>query len=233
MTGSPETEWRARFRASMPAQPEGPCPPPEMLWRAARGELAGDELESLGAHLRTCSACGEGLAVSAELVAESEPRVLAWRTRRSGRIAAAAAGITALAAGLVLFLTHREPAPGEDPGAELVASRGERSAETIRPLSKEEQPASDARLQWTPVAGAVRYRVQVSTEDLRPIHDRTLEGTTLALPAELGTAGVTREAPQSGQVYLWQVEALLPDGRSVTSSTFRLQLVPASPRAPR
>jgi len=136
----------------------------------------------------------------------------------------------------VLFLTHREPAPGEDRGSELVASRGEGSAETLRPLSKEEQPASDARLQWTPVAGAVRYRVQVSTEDLRPIHDRTLEGTTLALPAELGklgSAGVTPEAPQSGQVYLWQVEALLPDGRSVTSSTFRLRLVPASPRAPR
>jgi len=171
------------------------------------------------------------MAVSAELVSASEPRVLPWRTSRIG---AAAAGITALAAGLLLFVTHREPAQHEEP--DLSASRGAVSPEAaIRPLSKEEQPASDARLQWTPVAGAVRYRVLLSTEDLRPVHDRTLEGTTLALPPaleDLGNPEVARqgEAGRSGRVYLWQVEASLPDGRTVTSSTFRIRLMPGAPR---
>jgi len=234
MTWSPETQWRARFRASMPAQPEGACPPPDTLWRAVRGELSGDELESLGAHLRTCGECGEALAVSADVVAGSEHRPLHWTPRRPGRIAAAAGGLTALAAGLLVFLTHREPVPRDGHGPDLTTSRGEGTVgATIGPLSKEEQPASDARLQWTPVPGAVRYRVQLSTEDLRPVQDRTLEGTTLVLPPELavvGTEGMAREQQpgRSGRIYLWQVEAMLADGRTVTSSTFRIRLVPAS-----
>lgn len=231
MTGPGESEWRARFRASLPAQPESEHPPAETLWRAVRGELSGAELESLAAHLRSCGTCGDAMAVSAELVSASEPRVLPWRTSRIG---AAAAGITALAAGLLLFVTHREPAQHEQP--DLSASRGAVPPEAaIRPLSKDEQPASDARLQWTSVAGAVRYRVLLSTEDLRPVHDRTLEGTTLALPPALEDLGNTevarqREAGRSGRVYLWQVEASLPDGRTVTSSTFRIRLMPGAPR---
>ncbi len=217
MTASPD-EWRSRFRASMPAQREGACPPPETLWRAVRGELSGQDLESLATHLRSCGACGDGMAVTAELVAQSEPRVLAWRPRRIGR---AVAGITALAAGLLLFLNHRESAPRD--GADPVVSRGEFPAgATIRPVSKEEQPAADARLQWTPVPGAVRYRVQVSTENLRAVLDRTLAETSLTLPPGLGTERL-----------LWQVEALLPDGRTVTSSTFRIRLMAAAPEAPR
>jgi hypothetical protein len=239
MTGSPETEWTARFRASMPPQPEGACPPPETLWRAVRGELSGDELESFGAHLRTCSECGEALAVSAEVVAGSENRPLAWTPRRPGRIAAAAGGLTALAAGLLVFLIHHEPVPSDSHGPDLTTSRGEGNAGvTIGPLSKEEQPAGDARLQWTPVPGAVRYRVQLSTEDLRPVHDRTLEGTTLVLPPGLAgpsNEGMAREQQvgRSGRIYLWQVEAMLADGRTVTSSTFRVRLVPTSPGLPR
>jgi hypothetical protein len=221
MTGPRETEWSERFRASMPAQPEGPCPSPETLWRAARGELPGHELESLATHLRTCSACGEALAVSAELAAESETRGHGWIPRKLGRVGAVAGGITALAAGLLVFLTTREPVPRDGPGPDLAVSRGAGStALEIRPLSKEEQPASDAHLEWTPVAGAVRYRVQVSTEDLRSVHDRTLEGTVLALPPGLADPGTK---------LLWQVEASLPDGRTVTSSTFRVRLVPSSP----
>jgi hypothetical protein len=150
-----------------------------------------------------------------------------------------AAGLTALAAGLLVFLAHREPVPRDRPGPDVVASRGEGASGTeIRPLSKEEQPASDVRLQWTPVPGAVRYRVLVSTEDLRPVQDRTIQGTTVAFPqglADLHTEGVAGKPDpgRSGRVYLWQVEALLPDGRTVTSSTFRIRLLPTSPGAPR
>ena len=231
MTGQPEA-WRARFRASMTAEPESACPPPETLWRAVRGELSGQDLESLATHLRSCGACGDAMAVSAELVAQSEPRRITWRPARIG---GGAAGIAALAAGLLLFLNHRASTPREGAERDLLVSRGDVPGAVIRPLSNEEQPAAGARLQWTPVAGAVRYRVQVSTEDLRPVHDRTLTETSLALPpgvTDLGTNAATREKPSAG-VLLWQVEALLPDGRTVTSSTFRLRLAATSPAAPR
>src|SRR5262249_48214942 len=105
----------------------------------------------------------------------------------------------------------------------------------IRPLSREEQPEADARLQWTPVPGAVRYRVQVSTENLRAVLDRTLAETSLIVPrglADLGTERITREQ-QRGRGFLWQVEARLPAGRPVPSPPSRIGLPAAPPEAPR
>lgn len=224
MTGPRDDGLAEAFRASMPAQPEQACPAPETLWGAARGELSGPELEALASHLRTCAACGEALAVSAELASEAEPRVVSLPPRRIPRIAGAAAGITALAAGLLVFLVQRAPAPPGSGGAEVEASRGEAAgAAAIRSLSTEEQPASGARLQWTPVDRALRYRVQLSTEDLHPVYDRTVEAPALALP--LALADLARQR-SGGAVLLWQVEALLPDGRTVLSPTFRMRLVP-------
>jgi hypothetical protein len=134
--------------------------------------------------------------------------------RRARRIAAVAAGITALAAGLALLVQR----------AEVGASRGEAAGGAqIRSLSTEEQPASGARLEWTPVERALRYRVQLSTEDLHPVYDRTVEAPALTLPLALGDLARQRSG---GAVLLWQVEAFLPDGRTVLSPTFRMRLVP-------
>lgn len=212
------------FRASMPAQPEQACPPPETLWSAARGELSSPELEALASHLRACAACGEALAVSAELATEAEPRVVALPSRRMPRIAAVAGGFTALAAGLLVFIAQRAPTEPGTLEAEVEASRGQAArGAAVRSLSTEEQPASGARLQWTPVDRALRYRVQLSTEDLHPVYDRTVEAPALTLP--LALADLARQR-SGGAVLLWQVEALLPDGRTVLSPTFRMRLVP-------
>jgi len=140
------------------------------------------------------------------------------------RVGVAAAGITALAAGVVFFVAQREPAPAESRGPDLVASRGTATpGPAIQSVSKEEQPASDAALQWTPIDRAVRYRVQVSTEDLRPVYDGTVEATRLPLPPAVVDLG--KQAP----LLLWQVEAMLPDGRTVTSPTFRVRLLAPPP----
>jgi len=219
MTGPRDDEWTEAFRASMPAQPEQACPAPETLWSAVRGELSGPELEAVTSHLRTCAACGEALAVSAELATEADPRAAAAPPRRIRRVAAVAAGVTALAAGLVVFLVQRSSAQPE-----VEASRGDSAGgPAIRSLSTEEQPAAGARLQWTPVDRALRYRVQLSTEDLHPVYDRTVEAPALTLP--LALADLARQRTD-GAVLLWQVEALLPDGRTEVSPTFRMRLVP-------
>jgi hypothetical protein len=208
----------------MPPQPEQACPAPETLWSAARGDLSGPELEALASHLRTCAACAEALAVSAELATEAEPRPAAASRRRIPRTAAVAAGVTALAAGLVVFLVQRAPGPPGSRGAEVEASRGDiAGAAAIRSLSTEQQPAAAARLQWTPVDRALRYHVQLSTEDLHPVYERTVEAPALTLPFAL--ADLARQRSE-GVVLLWQVEALLPDGQTVLSPTFRMRLVP-------
>jgi hypothetical protein len=224
MTVFRDDAWAEAFRASMPPQPEQACPPAERLWSAARGELSGPELEALTSHLRTCAACGEALAVSAELATEAQPPMKATPLRRIRRVAAVAGGITALAAGLVVFLVQRAPGASGRRAAEVEVSRGEAAAgAAIRSLSSEEQPASGARLQWTPVDRALRYRIQLSTEDLHPVYDRTVETTALTLPLALGDLARQRTG---GAVLLWQVEALLPEGRTVLSPTFRMRLVP-------
>src|SRR5262249_37618063 len=122
--------------------------------------------------------------------------------------------------------------PAETPRAPLVvASRGG-SADpgAIRSLSGELQPAADLRLDWTPVEHAVRYRVQISSDDLQPLFDGTVgQGTSLRVPP----AGTGR-APGAGrgQLLHWQVDAILPDGRVVTSPTFSVRVNPAD-TAPR
>src|SRR5262249_53102073 len=163
----------ARFGESMPEQPDSPCPAAEVLWSAVRGELTGDRLEALVAHLRTCGLCGEALALSAELAAQTDATVelppLTFLRSRRQQMGAAAVAITALAAGLVLTLSQREASPTATAGSsEVIASRGEGADQgAIRSVSPEEQPRTDIRLAWTPVDRALRYRVQVSREDLQ------------------------------------------------------------------
>jgi hypothetical protein len=240
MSGPLDSELAPKFRVSMPGAPEGACPPAEVLWSAARGELPSGELEALATHLRTCALCGEALAISADLVPESESRVLRLARRR--QLGVAAAGITALAAGLLVVLWQRGSSSVERPGVPVVvASRGGAAdGAAIRAVSKEEQPASDIRLEWTPVEQALRYRVQVSSEDLQPLHDQTVEQqTTLRVPPVVGerasgrpgVGGSGEVRPGDRGVLHWQVDAIMPGGATVSSPTFTLR-VAQSPAGP-
>jgi hypothetical protein len=238
MTEALDSELEARFRASMPGAPDGACPSAEVLWSAAGGELPPSELAALSTHLASCGVCGEALSLSAELAAvgkprtASSPRLLAlWRRTPLG---VAAVGIPALAAGLVLALWWRSAPPVESPrGPLVVASRGGSADHgAIRSLSAKEQPASEVRLEWTPVERAVRYRVQVSSDDLQPLYDKTVEqGTSLRLPPAVEEHASGRPAVAGGDgasrvgVLHWQVDAILPDGRIVTSPAFTVWLV--------
>jgi len=237
MTQPADSVLEARFRESMPEEPDGGCPPADLLWSAAIGHLSASQLAALSTHLASCGVCGQALSLSAELAAQGEPRsVVGLRILhpwRRGSLGAAAVGITALAAGLVLALWWRGAPPVQSPrGPLVVASRGggaDRGA--IRSLSGEEQPAAELRLQWSPVERAVRYRVQVSSDDLQPLYDRTVEqGTSLRLPPAVGERGSSRPAVSgaggTGRGLLhWQVDAILPDGRVVSSPTFTVRVV--------
>ena len=215
----------------MPETPDGPCPSAGALWAAARGELLEAQLESLATHLRSCALCGEALALSADLAEETEPRTehppMPLRSRWT-RLGAGAVSLAALAAGFAVMHLQR----GSPPAAgELVAPVA------IRALSPEEQPRAAIRLAWTPVERAVRYRVQVSSEDLQPLYGRTVErDTSLHLPASIasGGAGAATGAAQPARrtILHWQVDALFPDGRVSSSPTFTLRLVEPTAPAP-
>lgn len=64
-------------------------------------------------------------------------------------------------------------------------------------------------LRWTPVAGAEAYRVRLTDEAGKLLHEARTDATRAGLPQALQL--------EAGPVYVWQVEALLPGGRRIES----------------
>ncbi len=96
--------------------------------------------------------------------------------------------------------------------------RGNGGAVTVRAESPPVQPARDAVLRWSAVPGASSYNVTVLTPDLVVVHQAVgIAAHELRLPQ-----GVGQRAAGGG--LLWNVDAVLPDGRTVASPTFELVL---------
>jgi hypothetical protein len=74
-------------------------------------------------------------------------------------------------------------------------------------------------LRWTAPAAAARYRVTVATPELATIH---VSGW-LSQP-ELVVPDAALKSLPSGQVLVWTVEAVLDDGRQISSRAFLVQL---------
>jgi hypothetical protein len=239
MTWPADSVLEERFQESMPPEADGACPPAELLWSAAIGDLSVRDLSTLSSHLASCGVCGQGLSLSAEFAMQDEIRLPTglrlldrWRPplRTTAVVALPALGV------LVLTVLLTSALPVQISARPVgVASRGGADRAGIRSLSGEEQPAAELRLEWTPVDRAVRYRVRVSSDDLQPLYDRTVEkGTSLRLPPAVGERASNHPAiggsEGAGRGLLhWQVEGILPDGRIVTSPTFTVRVVPAAP----
>ena len=185
----------------------------ERVWRAMDGTLDAGERRELIDRLASDPALAEAWRVARELHAAAEadaparavPRraVTGWR---SGWLAAAAVLLAAV-------------------GAVVVVQRIQPSDDTFRAgdgYSVESLVSADAalprdqfRLRWTPGPPDTRYQVRVTTEDLQVL-------TVAAdLPvAEVVVPGDSLSPVASGGRVLWQVNARLPGGGTVTSATF-------------
>jgi hypothetical protein len=88
----------------------------------------------------------------------------------------------------------------------------------VRAESPALQPARDAVLRWSPVPGAATYNVTVLTPDLVVVHQALgLSASELRPPQAVGERA-------AGGGLLWNVDAVLKDGRTVASPTFEVQL---------
>jgi hypothetical protein len=194
------------------------CPEAARLWEGLRGELPVDERRSLVNHIGDCAACAEawrlGHALQEEVQAELGPAVVPSQS-------AARPGLTvprwayALAAGVVVLLglVIWRASPGPRPGESAYRTAEDaplRSVVTSRVL-----PRGDCVLRWTPAATGARYSLLVTDERLTVIVRRQdLAEAEARLPPERLV-----ELP-AGAKLLWRVEALLPDGGRIVSSTF-------------
>jgi hypothetical protein len=224
------------------AGPGPDCPEPNLLAGFAEGTLAEPDLERVAAHAAACADCRAALdAVEAPAEPERAPAVpRGWL--RPGVLAAAAALLVAVGAGIWFA-----GAPGEEPppetSARLVAAARELARERpalfagfvpfdqhVRLPSDDGRERGGSRLlapaeavltgrpafRWVAVQGVSRYDVSLETPDGRVLWTRTVAGTTLPYPQEFAEL-----AP--GARHAWSVafEGVL-GGRTETRRAFRV-----------
>ncbi len=200
-------------------EPSRGCPEPERIWAAVHGELSAEETHDVIDHTAACPACAEDWRLAREVGRQTaseregeEPVAGGGRVLSMGhRFRRVAAPLAALAAAAVLVLMI---APPSDSPAPPEFRAGESTA--IRSLLPADEPLARASclLRWSEVEGA-RYSVVISDAQLAVIAQaRDLTSPQFQVPAE-SLAQLT-----AGAELYWQVEAVLPDGSSRSSTTF-------------
>jgi hypothetical protein len=200
---------------------------PEQLWRAVRGRAEPAEVAALAERMTHDAALAEEWRLAAAFAsAEGEDAArhddpagspgTALEPANRGDHARWGSVVMALVAAAVLLVVAWPRSdvvlPAGDPGELRGAAGG------ITALRGEGSVARDqATLAWSPVPGAMRYELYVSTSALEPVlTERALPSPSAVLPA-----AILRRLP-AGTELLWRVEAVLDDEQRVVSPTFSL-----------
>jgi anti-sigma factor RsiW len=204
---------RRAFGSLSHAPEPAACPPPEKIWEAVRGELPAAQSRAIVEHMAACPSCAEDwrLAVAMQKPATTSNVISAAERfsvgRRMRNWGLAAAAVLALAVFGVQWAEQTKVEP---------TYRGD--GVTIQSLVDERQslPRQQFLLRWSaPETPGATYDVEVSTEDLRVI----ATGDDLREPRFLVPAHALAGLPPGARL-MWKVDAELPQGGHVTSTTF-------------
>ena len=191
----------------------------ERIWLAVSGVLPVEERRALVELMGTSPAHAEAWRVAHEMWRASQgtaaetldtPNALNTRWWTAPWLSAAAVLLVGTTIGLISL---REPQAGDQfrsSPAYVVQSRVPDASAL---------PRDAFRLQWAAGPEGSRYRVRVTTDDLRVL----ATAADLAVP-EFSVAEPLLSALPAGATVLWQVDAYLPDGERVTSRTFVTQV---------
>jgi len=218
---TPENLTDERLReafASRPpvATPEGPCPDPETVWRAVRRELPQDRIRQIGLHATICAECAEAWRLAREVNLEAPADVIPFARssrKKSGARPWWIGGALAAAAAVVVVALLLPTGPALVPTSQGVLRGVE---EMISPVTDLALPLSreTCTLRWKGPADG-RWEIRVATEDLRVIAEaRNLDAAEFTVPTE-----ALADLPP-GATIVWQVHAVLPDGRRIASRSF-------------
>jgi hypothetical protein len=207
-------DLKRRFRAHAIAEgPRGDCPDSERILKVVLGELSSRQNRAFAAHAVECPACTLGWRIAREyaretslLAAGSSGRRLAPRLWLPLGAAAAAALV-----GVAFLALRIQP---EAPVPPLLRAAPE---ETIEALQGGGQilPREEFVLRWSALPEGSRYSVRVT--DARLSH---LAASSPQKETEFLVPAAALASLESGAIVLWQVEAILPDGRRVVSGSF-------------
>jgi hypothetical protein len=192
------------------------CPDTETIYRAVSGELSAAEVAEIVDHLSECASCAQAWTVARQMapaaVESTEPSLGPDASARDRRGASpwtwmglAAAAVLAVALGVRVW----------QPEVPTVARSDEEGV--VHSLLDESAPLSRNSfvLRWSGAPEGSRYRVSLTTEDLRPI----ARAEDLAAPEYRVDPESLSDVPR-GTRLLWRIETALPDGELVPSPTF-------------
>ena len=192
------------------------CPDPERIWAAVQGELPPDEFGSLADHAAVCPLCALAWRLG-EKGSDEVGRPVVETGRRPWRTwyGLAAAAVLVMAAALVMQFRGT----GFGPVVSPPEYRAPVEETVLSSLPEGTSLARDAcTLRWTGPEGAT-FNIRVATAEFEMLFRETgLTGTEFTVPAS-----IIASAPP-GAAILWQVEAVLPDGTTQSSKTFRVTL---------
>jgi hypothetical protein len=189
---------------------------------AVLGELSIAENRSLADHSAVCPSCTVAWKLAREYAEESglrtdesAPIIVSHSWRPLSRwIPAAAALAAALVLVAILF-----PWQGERHSPPPVFRALDQETIESRIPEDEHLPADRFTLRWSPGPEGVRYDIRVTDRRLNHLARAvSLDRPEYSVPA----AALAELEP--GSLVLWQVEAVLPDGRRIVSKTFATRL---------
>jgi hypothetical protein len=192
------------------------CPEPGLIWDAVHARGAPARVRQVIEHTAACPSC----AADWRVAMESELRGSVERIGRSHssfptgwtRFAAAAAIILAA----FVFGVSRVGDP--TPGIPVYRTADEFVLRSLLPAG-EPLSRDQALLRWSEIGEGALFDVEVGTLELAPLASaRDLEETEFSIPAE------ALDSVADGESIVWQVEAILPDGRHVASEAFITRL---------
>ena len=179
-------------------------PGPDELSAWLDGSISVSDRARIEAHVARCDDCRRDVV---EVL-----RVVKPRADRRVWPAAAALAAAAVVAVLVFAPGENERAGRSEPvlrGPETTLSDETPAPAIVHPADAATTDSRDVAFTWRASGRASSYRLTLTDEDGDVVWSASTADTVLALPADSALA--------PGGTYFWYVDALLPDGRSLTS----------------
>ena len=177
---------------------------PDQVAAYAERRLNDADLSSVERHLADCSDCRRDVAHVVRLLRPAQRR---WIVR-SARLVAAAI--------IVVVFVRLIPGDASEPAIRDPVRDGN-AIDVLGPDSLETVAGGPLRFVWRPVVPGTRYDLTITDQSGSRVFSVGSADTSIALPDSVRL--------DAERTYLWFVDALRPDGRSVSSGMRFLRIV--------
>ena len=208
----PDEALKKAFQSLADTTDEGPSAADnDLVWRALSGELPASERRALVDRMSRDPALAESWRIAHEVSRETSAQAPASVSRVRGWMPAWLAAAAALFVTVGIAVVFQLSRPGVD---DTFRDGRAYVVQSLVP-SDTALPRNAFRLRWTPGPAGARYTLRVTTEDLRVL----ATASDVTSPEYVVSSDLLSTVPSGARVF-WQVDAVLPEGNTVSSQTF-------------